>query len=214
MKISIVKDLVKVADSLDRKGLYKESDMVDSLIQKIAGLSDEDAIMQEIKDYKYEVSSGKQSIDYDGTSYTVEFDMLGMPKDMVITTDIPLDPRSLAWSGREASKGQYLDLDMIEEDKDAGKVIKVTSIFNNHEEEDLIVEEESDLIKGLIENLNEDKYRILRLVGLAAGKHDFRGDPPRSRLSTAHPYKPGEPSGVASGTGRRGTGPFYRGQSR
>jgi hypothetical protein len=40
MKISIVKDLVKVADSLDRKGLYKESDMVDSLIQKIAGRFD------------------------------------------------------------------------------------------------------------------------------------------------------------------------------
>lgn len=37
MKTQIIKDLVKVADSLDRKGLYKESDMVDALIQKMAG---------------------------------------------------------------------------------------------------------------------------------------------------------------------------------
>lgn len=37
MRIEVIKDLVKVADSLDRKGLYKESDMVDALIQKMAG---------------------------------------------------------------------------------------------------------------------------------------------------------------------------------
>lgn len=36
MKIQVIKDLVKVADSLDRKGLYKESDMVDALINKMA----------------------------------------------------------------------------------------------------------------------------------------------------------------------------------
>ena len=37
MKTQIIKDLVKVANSLDQKGLYKESDMVDALIQKMAG---------------------------------------------------------------------------------------------------------------------------------------------------------------------------------
>lgn len=36
MKLQVIKDLVKVADSLDRKGLHKESDMVDALINKMA----------------------------------------------------------------------------------------------------------------------------------------------------------------------------------
>jgi hypothetical protein len=37
MEIEVIKDLVKVADSLDKKGLYKESDLIDSLILKLAG---------------------------------------------------------------------------------------------------------------------------------------------------------------------------------
>jgi len=35
--MSVLKDLVKLADHLDRKGLHKESDVVDSLITKMAG---------------------------------------------------------------------------------------------------------------------------------------------------------------------------------
>ena len=36
MKTEIIKGLVKVANSLDQKGLYKESDLIDSLILKLA----------------------------------------------------------------------------------------------------------------------------------------------------------------------------------
>lgn len=34
--MSVLKDLVKLADHLDRKGLHKESDLIDSLITKMA----------------------------------------------------------------------------------------------------------------------------------------------------------------------------------
>jgi hypothetical protein len=40
MKTEIIKGLVKVANSLDQKGLYKESDLIDSLILKLASDSD------------------------------------------------------------------------------------------------------------------------------------------------------------------------------
>lgn len=48
--MGVLKDLVKLADHLDRKGLKKESDLVDSLITKVAEEVTDDVLIEFLKD--------------------------------------------------------------------------------------------------------------------------------------------------------------------
>lgn len=169
----MLKDLLKVANKLDALGLTKEADVVDSLINKMAGKwshkgmgMGEDAPIMNFEETPARTSFRDSDIDFDSNSDVI-------PEEVAVSEETPMPTYNFAdfdWNLDPAdwSEEQWGVWDVISAkvNKDFGHDKKASSSEPSYysEDEAIAMIDEKEKLARAIDNMSDEDFTKLRLM--------------------------------------------------